>query len=101
MKGRTKMKTMMKVIVHEQIINALWGVKDVAAFVAKSERWVRYALVIPPTKAGSIPHFRVGESPRFDPDEIRGWARAGCPPVSEFRRAKNNNRKLQRRVGPT
>ena len=47
---------------------ALWTVKDVAAFVGLSVRWVHER-----TRRGEIPCFRLGTAIRFDPQEIRAW----------------------------
>jgi hypothetical protein len=33
---------------------------------------------------GSIPHSRVGDTPRFVPEDIREWVRVGCPPAATF-----------------
>lgn len=63
---------------------ALWDVPACAEFLGKSPRWIWSALTRRPEEAGSIPHVRVGSSPRFFPDEIAAWLRAGCPPADTF-----------------
>jgi excisionase family DNA binding protein len=47
---------------------SLWTVKDVAAFVGLSVRWVHER-----TRRGEIPCYRLGTALRFDPQEIRAW----------------------------
>ena len=65
---------------------ALWTVKDVARFLARSERWVFRQLKRPETEPGSIPHYRlVDGAPRFSPQEIEDWVKAGCPPAATLR----------------
>lgn len=66
-------------------VRPLWTAKDAALFLRKSLRWVFYALRLPDTAPGSIPHVRVGRAPRFDPAVIAEWVNAGCPPVAAFR----------------
>ena len=61
---------------------SLWRVKELAAYLKKSPRWVWERLKIAADKPGSIPHYRVGESPRFEPSLIRQWVVANCPPAS-------------------
>lgn len=65
----------------------LWTVRDVARYLARSDRWVWSGLRHPDTEKGSIPHQRLppGGTPRFDPEEIKEWVRAGCSPVATFR----------------
>lgn len=66
-------------------LTPLWTVEHAAKFLRKSMRWVFYALRVPPTEPGSIPHVRLGRSPRFDPATLREWVAQGCPPVAMFR----------------
>ena len=33
---------------------------------------------------GSIPHVRIGSSPRFLPSDLEAWVRTGCPPAADF-----------------
>ena len=72
--------------VDEQIDEAMWDVKTFSKYVGKSIRWTWEHLRKKPNERGSIPHLRIGESPRFEPDIIRDWARAGCPPAEQFSR---------------
>jgi predicted DNA-binding transcriptional regulator AlpA len=62
----------------------LWDVKACAKFLGRSPRWVYRALSVPPSLPGSIPHFRLGASPRFIPDDISAWLAQGCPPAASF-----------------
>lgn len=66
------------------LMSALWTVRDVARFLRKSCRWIWYALQVPPSEPGSIPHVRLGRSPRFLPELIVRWVQDGCPPVATF-----------------
>ena len=66
-------------------IRPLWTPRETAKFLRKSPRWVFYALRIPPSDPGSIPHVRLGRSPRFCPDTLREWVHQGCPPAAVFR----------------
>ena len=63
----------------------LWTVKEVAAFLRKSVRWVRYALRKPENEPGSIPHTKVGRTPRFDPAALKAWVEYGCPPAATLK----------------
>lgn len=68
-------------------VSPLWTVKEVAAYLQRSERWVYTALKRDPKHKGSLPNFRLpGGGPRFDPKEVREWLADGCPPAAEFRR---------------
>ena len=62
----------------------LWDVRACARYLQKSPRWLRSALVRQPDEPGSIPHIRVGSSPRFIPEDIAAWVRQGCPPAATF-----------------
>ena len=65
---------------------SLWTIKDVARYLARSERWVARALRRSDADPGSLPHYRLpGGAPRFDPAEVEEWFHAGCPPVATFR----------------
>lgn len=66
-------------------VQPLWTAKETALFLRKSLRWVFYALRLPDTAPGSIPHVRVGRAPRFDPAVLSEWVNAGCPPTAAFR----------------
>jgi len=65
-------------------VQSLWTAKDAARFLRKSVRWLFYALRVPSTEPGSIPHVKLGRSPRFDPLTIAAWVSAGCPPAAVF-----------------
>ncbi|GEM_PF-5005336 len=66
--------------------DALWRIRDLARYLARSERWISDALRREETTIGSIPVLRLpGGAPRFDPEEIQAWVKAGCPPVATFR----------------
>ena len=62
----------------------LWDVNDCANFLKRSPRWLWSAISLPCESPGSIPHFRIGASPRFFPEEIVAWVRAGCPPAASI-----------------
>lgn len=64
--------------------DALWNAKDCAAYLGKSPRWLWSALTRQPHEPGSIPHVRIGKSPRFIPADIQAWVRNGCPPAATF-----------------
>ena len=64
----------------------LWTIKDVARYLARSERWIARALRRADTDPGSLPHYRLpGGAPRFNPVEVEEWLRSGCPPMATFR----------------
>lgn len=62
----------------------LWTVSDAAAYLRKSESWVWQAVRTPQEQAGSIPHAKLGKSPRFIPEKLQKWAASGFPAVAEF-----------------
>ena len=64
--------------------DSLWTLRDLAAYLKRSPRWISYHLPRAESEPGSIPHLRLGRSPRFVPSEISAWVRAGCPSVSTF-----------------
>jgi hypothetical protein len=75
---------------------ALWDVRACATYLKKSQRWLWSAMHCQRDEKGSIPHVRVGVSPRFIPTDIEEWVRQGCPPASiffEWRDAANKHRK--------
>ena len=73
----------------ENVEGRLWTVRDLARFLARSERWVFRQLKRLETEPGSIPHYRLADgAPRFDPEEVRAWVREGCPPAGTFRSRK-------------
>jgi len=67
------------------VASALWTVRECAAYLQKSPRWLWSALKRRPEEPGSIPHVRIGNSARFIPSDIEAWVRQGCPPASMFR----------------
>jgi len=71
--------------ISDKMVEGLWDVKELAVYLGKSVRWVWLKLPVPPEQKGSIPTLRIGGTPRFDPDEIRAWTKAGCPPAADFR----------------
>jgi hypothetical protein len=75
----------------------LGTVADVAAFLRKSPRWVFLALRQPEGTPGSIPHVRLGRTPRLIPDDLRAWAASGFPPVATFRAWQETERRRQRK----
>ena len=75
----------------------LWTAKQAAAYLAKSERWLCYALRIPPGEPGSIPHARIGRNVRFDGDELREWVRDGCPPAATFKAWRGSGKRKTRK----
>lgn len=74
-------------------IPPLWTVAEAARFLRKSPRWVWYALRLADTEPGSIPHCKLGRSPRFDPEDLRAWAAMRCPPAATFRRWQEGGRR--------
>lgn len=48
----------------------LWRVEDVAHYLSLSESWVYKEAAL-----GTLPSIRIGAALRFDPDEIRRFAR--------------------------
>ena len=74
----------------------LWDVQACAQYLGRSPRWVWAALRRPPDSAGSIPHVRLGKSPRFFPDDIAAWVRAGCPPAAMLGQWQDAERKAQK-----
>src|SRR5436189_3642501 len=62
----------------------LWDARACATYLGKSPRWTWTSICKRPDEQGSIPHVRVGASPRFIPADIEKWVRQGCPPVSTF-----------------
>ncbi|MEI6236614.1 MAG: helix-turn-helix domain-containing protein [Planctomycetota bacterium] len=77
----------------------LWTVKDAAAFLRKSQRWIFYALQTPEHESGSIPHSKLGRNPRFIPDDLRLWAAQGFPPANAFKTWKEADERRRRRTG--
>ena len=75
----------------------LWNVESCAAYLGKSPRWLWSALRVSPEKPGSIPHVRLGRTPRFLPEHISAWVGQGCPPAAMFRAWLTAEEKRQKR----
>lgn len=67
-------------------IEPLWTVEDAAKYLRKSKRWVQYALLVPETEPGSMPHIRIGRNVRFEPAALREWIVADCPPAATLKK---------------
>jgi hypothetical protein len=65
--------------------SALLTVKELAAFLRKSARWVWYNLKRREDEPGSIPHVKLGKSPRFIFEDVQAWVAAGFPPAATFK----------------
>src|SRR3990172_8241302 len=77
----------------------LWDVKACARYLRRSPRWVWNALTRGPEGPGSIPHIRLpGNAPRFVPEDVAGWVRAGCPPAATFK-AWSDSASRKKRAG--
>ena len=70
-------------------IAPLWTVEETAQFLKKSKRWIFYHLQLSPEEPGSIPHVRLGRTPRFCPEELREWTEMGCPPAGTIHRRRS------------
>ena len=79
------------------LADTLWDVKAAAAFLCKSRRWVFNQLNLCDDAAGSIPHVRLGRTPRFIPDDLRSWAAQGFPPAATFKSWKEADERARRR----
>ena len=86
-------------VLDEALEPTLWSVADAAKFLRKSPRWLFNQLNIDENQPGSIPHMRLGRTPRFIPEDMNAWVAAGFPPAATFkqwqqlgsRRKKNLN----------
>jgi len=78
---------------NEPEIEGLWNVEQLAAFLNMSARWIRGRLTLRTDEPGSIPTIRFGRTPRFNPEEIRGWLQAGCPPAADWASWQNGRRR--------
>lgn len=78
------------------VLERLWTIKEAAAFLRKSERWLWYALKRPPDEPGSVPHVKLGKSPRFMQDDLKAWAAAGFPPAGTFKTWKESEERRRR-----
>ncbi len=63
----------------------LWDANDVADFLKVSRSWVYQK-----AEAGLLPYLKVGALLRFDPDEIRAYARAVRHGISKVIRVTSN-----------
>ena len=79
------------------VADTLWTVKQAAIFLQKSQRWLFGQLTLADDRPGSIPHVRLGRSPRFIPDDLRAWAAAGFPPAGTFKEWKEADARRARR----
>jgi len=77
---------------------ALWDVRACAEFLGKSPRWLWSALTRRPEEIGSVPHVRVGQTPRFIPHDIEAWVRQGCPPAATFAQWYRADEKTKKRA---
>jgi len=75
----------------------LWTLPEAAHFLVKSRRWLFRAMKTPETESGSIPYVRLGGTPRFVPDDLKGWVAMGCPPVATYREWVDAERSRKRR----
>jgi len=66
------------VIYSEPSVVPLWTVKECAAYLHKSPRWLWREIA-----RGNVPHVRVGQTPRFIPQDIAEWVHSGCPKPAE------------------
>jgi hypothetical protein len=63
----------------------LWTTADVTHYLGVSPRKFAYMRA-----QGSMlaPIARIGRELRFSPAEVRAWAQAGCPPITEWEATK-------------
>ena len=73
-----------EIITAEITRPTLWNAAQCAQYLGKSPRWLWSALTRRAEEPGSVPHVRIGKTPRFFPDDIAAWVRAGCPPAATF-----------------
>ncbi len=66
----------------------LWTVEDVARFLGMSVRWVREQAAAP-EGPDRIPLIRMGGRLRFEPEEVRAWARRGVAAVAQPKRKRS------------
>lgn len=79
-------------------LSSLWDMRACAAYLRKSPRWLGSALKNRPEEPGSIPHVRVGQTPRFVPADIEKWVQQGCPPAATFAEWRRVEEKRQKRT---
>lgn len=75
----------------------LWTVKEAAAYLRKSESWVWQAVRTPEDQSGSIPHAKLGKSPRFIPEEMQAWAASGFVSAADFKDVMKQHQGIIRR----
>ncbi len=68
-----------------QLNEQLWDANDVANFLKVSRSWVYQK-----AEAGLLPHLKVGGLLRFDPEEIRAYARSLMRELSRVARITSN-----------
>jgi len=76
-------------------INQLLTVKEAAAYLRRSERWVRQAILYSSDEEGSIPHHKLPGSRGgilFDVEELNSWLKSGSPPVKTWKSWKKKER---------
>jgi excisionase family DNA binding protein len=67
-----------KNVVHDSDEERLWTASDVAAFLRVSRSWVYHRC-----ESGELPCIRIGALVRFDPVQIRAYARGERPPAAK------------------
>jgi len=88
MDSMEKRNNIKSIAAEEQILT----VKEAAAYLKRSERWIREAVARDPQEAGSIPHHRLPGrrgGVRFDRDELLLWLKADCPPAAVWNSWQN------------
>jgi len=85
-------------VADEPSETTLWTVAQAAKFLRKSERWMFGQLTLDESQTGSIPHVRLGRSPRFIPAELREWSAAGFPPAAAFKEMKDAEKRKRGRI---
>ncbi len=78
------------------------NVQEAAAFLVVSVRWLRTALKRQPHERGSVPAYRLPTAGhrnhwRFNHEELRAWMHTGCPPVADWRRMQEADRRGKKR----
>jgi hypothetical protein len=87
-----------QMMVAEAVQDTLWTVKEAALFLRKSRRWLFDALRLEENVPGSVPHVRLGRSPRFIPDDLKLWASMNFPPAATFKAWRDADRR-KKKVG--
>jgi len=76
-------------------MNQLLTLKETAAYLRRSERWVRQAISYNPDEVGSIPYLRLPGHRGgilFDVEELNSWLKSGSPPVKTWKSWKKKER---------